>query len=851
MLKLQEGNVWLGRAAANKAEAIRTVGRAMVESGFIEPGYIDSMLQREQVAATYLGSGIAIPHGLPAARHLVRATGIVVVQFPDGVAWADGERARVAVGIAARSDEHLQVLANLTGVLGDASAAARLARTSDPGEVIAALNGGASAPAAPHAVAPAGGTSIEVSSPSPHGLHARPATALVEVAKRFRAEIAVRHGEKTANGKSLVALLGLGAVAGARLTVSAAGDDAAAALEALGAAFAGGLGEDAAPRPTQAPPAPRDRDRGGNGGGNGEPRASHDRTLAAPLGYEGRVVVGISASPGLVEGPAWAIQRERVTVAETAADPAVQHRRLDQALVGAAADLRQLHDELSKKAGAAKAAIFKAHLELLEDPDLVAAAHDQVDAGHSAGWAWRKVYEERAEGLARLDDALLAARAADLRDVGRRVLRLLADAIESAASLPSHPVVLLADDLSPSDTAKLDPKQVLGLCTAVGGATSHTAIIARSLDIPAVVAAGPAALDVEDGQACILDGDMGVLVVRPTARDRARAEVRRGQVLERREAERLDRYKPAITRDGRRVEVVANIGAPGEAQQAVDAGGEGVGLMRTEFLFLKRESPPSEDEQAEAYTTMVRALNGLPIILRTLDIGGDKHVPYLSMPAEGNPFLGVRGVRLCLERLDLFRTQLRAIFRASREGPVRLMYPMISTVEELAKAMAFTEEVRREIGADPIEIGIMIEVPSAVMIADRLAREVSFFSIGTNDLTQYVLAMDRQHPTLASQADGLHPAVLRMIERTAAAAREAGIWVGACGGVAGDPAGTVVLAGLGLVELSVSIPSIAATKALLRGITMEGAEDVARRALACGTAAEVRALVQGAQGGAA
>ncbi|WP_437512604.1 phosphoenolpyruvate--protein phosphotransferase [Sorangium sp. So ce1099] len=841
MLKLRERNVWLGRAAADKAEAIRTVGRAMVESGFIEPGYIDSMLQREQVAATYLGSGIAIPHGLPAARHLVRATGIVVVQFPDGVAWADGERARVAVGIAARSDEHLQVLANLTGVLGDASAAARLARTSDPGEVIAALNGGASAPAAPQAVVPGGGTSIEVRSPSPHGLHARPATALVEVAKRFRAEIAVRHGEKTANGKSLVALLGLGAVAGARLTVSAAGDDAAAALAALDAAFAGGLGEAAAPQAPQAAPARPDR-----------APAAHDRApAAAPLDYEGRVVAGISASPGLVEGPAWAFQRERVTVAETAADPAVQRRRLDQGLAGAAADLRQLHDELSKKAGAAKAAIFKAHLELLEDPDLVAAAHDQVDAGHSAGWAWRKVYEERAEGLARLDDPLLAARAADLRDVGRRVLRLLADSIESAASLPSHPVVLLADDLSPSDTAKLDPKQVLGLCTAVGGATSHTAIIARSLDIPAVVAAGPAALDVEDGQACILDGDAGVLVVRPTPRDRARAEVRRGQVLERREAERLDRYKPAITRDGRRVEVVANIGAPGEAQQAVDAGGEGVGLMRTEFLFLKRESPPSEDEQAEAYTTMVRALNGLPIILRTLDIGGDKHVPYLSMPAEGNPFLGVRGVRLCLERLDLFRTQLRAIFRASREGPVRLMYPMISTVEELAKAMAFTEEVRREIGADPIEIGIMIEVPSAVMIADRLAREVSFFSIGTNDLTQYVLAMDRQHPTLASQADGLHPAVLRMIERTAAAAREAGIWVGACGGVAGDPAGTVVLAGLGLVELSVSIPSIAATKALLRGITMEGAEDIARRALACGTAAEVRALVQGAQGVAA
>ena len=310
--------------------------------------------------------------------------------------------------------------------------------------------------------------------------------------------------------------------------------------------------------------------------------------------------------------------------------------------------------------------------------------------------------------------------------------------------------------------------------------------------------------------------------------------------------QRLDRFKPAITRDGRRVEVVANIGGPAEAQLAVEAGGEGVGLMRTEFLFLQRETPPSEDDQAAAYGTMVRALNGLPLILRTLDIGGDKHVPYLSMPPEGNPFLGVRGIRLCLQRQDLFRTQLRAVFRASREGPVRLMYPMIASGEELAQAKAITEEVRRELGAEPIEIGIMIEVPSAVMMAAELAREVSFFSIGTNDLTQYVLAMDRQHPVLASQADGLHPAVLRMVELTVKGARAAGIWVGACGGIAGDPAGAVVLAGLGVAELSVSIPSIAAIKALVRGLSMAGAETLAQRALACGNAAQVRALLQGA-----
>lgn len=830
MLALSETQVRLGLTASDKTDAIRIAGRVMVESGLIEPGYIDSMLGREGVAATYLGSGIAIPHGLPQARDLVRRTGIVVVQFPGGVDWGGGEPARLVVGIAAKSDEHIAVLQRLTGVLGDPEEAERLGRTGDARAIVAVLNGEAAPAAAAPAAASLAGPSIAVTAPVPHGLHARPATALVEVAKRFRAEIAVAAGSGVGNAKSLVSLLRLGVSGGQPLTVTASGDDADAALDAIRAAFEAGLDEpaaDGAPAHSSAPAAARP---------------------PADLDYDGAVIAGISASPGVSTGPAWTFQREELVVTETAPDPAAEHRRLDQALAGAGADLRNLHEEFWKKAGAAKAAIFKAHLELLDDPEMVADGHAGIDRGHSAGWAWRAVYEERAATLAQLADPLLAGRAADLRDVGRRVLRLLADApgtmAGSVAGLPDHPVILLAEDLEPSDTAKLDPAKVLGLCTAGGGATSHTAIIARSLDIPAVVAAGPAALDVENGREVILNGDDGVLVVGPSDRDRARAAAARVAVGERREAERLDRYKPAITTDGKRVEVAANISDPKEAATAIEAGAEGVGLMRTEFLFLQREFPPDEEEQFEAYRTMVRAMNGLPIILRTLDIGGDKNVPYLRMPAEGNPFLGVRGIRLCFEREDLFRTQLRAMLRASKEGPVRIMYPMIAAPAELAKAKAITEQVRREVGADPVEIGIMIEVPSAVVMADRLAREVSFFSIGTNDLTQYVLAMDRLHPVLAPQADGLHPAVLRMVERTVAGARAAGIWVGACGGIAGDPAGAVLLAGLGLAELSVAIPSVPSVKARLRGISMADAEAAARAALDCADAAEVRALVR-------
>ncbi|MDY7226648.1 phosphoenolpyruvate--protein phosphotransferase [Hyalangium rubrum] len=821
MLELGPDNIRLGSTARDKDEAITLVGRAMVESGFISPAYIDAMRGREQLASTFLGNGIAIPHGLPEAREQVLRTGIVVVQFPAGVPWGDSGLAHLAVGIAARSDEHIQVLANLTGVLGDAATAARLAVTTDREEIAAHLNGKRAAVATPETVA-VRGASITVVAPSPHGLHARPATELVETAKRFTSNIAVRRGDKSANAKSLISLLGLGASGGTELTVLAEGPDAGAALSAIAAAFARGLGE-------------------------GQPEAPAAEAAPAPvrpaLAYGGRMLAGVSASPGIATAPVWHFQRERLVVHPTAPDPLVQRDRLDKALASATAELHNLYEEFWKKAGAAKAAIFKAHLELLEDPELVAEAHRRIERGASAGWAWRETYEERATLLGGIKDALLAARAGDLRDVGRRVLRLLADEIQgSETSAPDHPVIILAEDLSPSDTAKLDPRTVLGLCTAGGGATSHTAIIARSLDLPAVVAAGPAVIDLTDGQECIIDGDNGVIIAEPTPADRALAAERQRQSLLRREEERRACYLPAVTTDGVRVEVAANISSPKEAAAAVNGGAEGVGLMRTEFLFLQRDTPPSEEEQLEVYEAILRAMNGLPVILRTLDIGGDKEVPYLSMPAEENPFLGVRGLRLCLQRPDLFRTQLRAIFRASRLGAVRLMFPMVTTPSELTQAKAIAEEVRRDVGAKPVEVGIMIEVPAAVVMADQFAREVDFFSIGTNDLTQYVLAMDRLHPVLAPQADGLHPAVLRMVRQTVEAAKRNGIWVGACGGIAGDPAGAMMLAGLGVAELSVGIPSIAAIKARMRGLSMARLEEMARRALDCQSAAEVRAL---------
>ncbi|HEX4960539.1 MAG TPA: phosphoenolpyruvate--protein phosphotransferase [Thermoanaerobaculia bacterium] len=821
MLQLDAANTQVGAQAESKEQAIRLVAELLVRSGCIDPSYADSMLAREEVANTYLGKGVAIPHGLPQDRELINRTGIAVLQVPGGVAWQPGETARLVVGIAARSDEHLDVLSNLTGLLYDDDLVARLTVTLDPLEIVAALSGARAAESPTSGEAGDFARSVEATILGAHGLHARPATAFVEAAKRFDADVNVRHGTKRGNGKSLAALLSLGVKTNGKVTISAQGPDAEAALAALKQVIEAGEDEEV--------------------------------FLAGPThGWSprsvGTTVVGLAASPGLAIGPVCLLRRSTIVVEKNAKDPAREHERLREGIAMARAELQELYHDVKEKSGEAGAAIFRAHAEFLSDPDLIAGAEERIAQGGSAGWAWQQAIEGAVATLQTLDDPLLAGRATDLRDVGTRVLRRLAGLAgirEEEPEMPREPVILLAEDLTPSDAAGLDPARVLGFCTAGGGPTSHAAIIARSLGIPAVVGVGPVVMHQPEGATAVLDGDNGILYIDPSEDDVRAARAAQGSLASLRDAEHRTRYEPALTTDGVRIEVVANTGLAKEAVQVVEAGGEGIGLMRSEFLFLERETAPSEDEQYEAYKLAVESLGGLPLIVRTLDIGGDKAVPYLDMPAEENPFLGVRGIRLCLAHPELFKTQLRAIFRAAAHGPVKIMYPMIATLADLIDARAITEEVRRELGAPELEAGIMVEVPSAVIMAPELAAHADFFSIGTNDLTQYVLAMDRGHPQLARQADGLHPAVLRMIDQTVRATAGRKTWVGVCGGIAGDPLGAVILIGLGVTELSVSIPSIAAIKARVRSVSMMDAQALARRALACDSAEAVRGLVKG------
>jgi phosphocarrier protein FPr len=555
------------------------------------------------------------------------------------------------------------------------------------------------------------------------------------------------------------------------------------------------------------------------------------------------VLTGVAASPGIAVGNVVQVKREQLRVVEDAVDARLQRRVLDSALEHAKAELDALQARLQQEGAGSKAAIFAAHRELLDDPDLLEIASDAVSGGKTAAFGWQLAFTRHADRLAKSKNELLAARANDLRDVGRRVLQKLAG-VEDAPLNYEAESILIAEDLTPSDTASLDRARVLGLCTTTGGASSHVAILARSLDIPLVAGIDPHALDLANGSLVILDGTQGTLRINPTAADIDRIHQQQEAQSEARRTEHAQAHEPATTLDGHRVQVEANIGGVADAQQALPLGADGVGLFRSELLFLQRATAPTEEEQYMAYGEVARALGrDRRLVVRTLDVGGDKPLPYLPLPREDNPFLGERGVRVMLNRPELLRAQLRAIVRAAGEGRVAVMFPMIATIDEWRAVRDVLESERQKLGAPRIEAGIMIEVPAAALIADRFAAEVDFFSIGTNDLTQYTLAMDRGHPRLAPQIDGLSPAVLRLIDHTARAAQRNGRRAAVCGGIAGDPQAVPLLVGLGIDELSVTVPAIPAVKAQIRRLRLEDCRALAQRALACATAAEVRALV--------
>lgn len=561
---------------------------------------------------------------------------------------------------------------------------------------------------------------------------------------------------------------------------------------------------------------------------------------------------GIAASSGIAIAKAYRLIEPDLTFEKKSIDDVEQEtKRLDEAIATSINELETIQKNAEKEMGAEEAEIFNAHILVLKDPELIHPIKDKIRSEKvNAEQALKETTDSFIEIFEAMDNEYMRERAADIRDVTKRLLSHLLGVKAVSPSEISEEVIVIAEDLTPSDTAQLNKKFVKAFVTDIGGRTSHSAIMARSLEIPAVVGTKEATNQIEDGDLVIVDGLTGKVIQNPS--DDIISEYKNKQKqYEQQKAEwaKLVNEK-SVTADGQQVELAANIGTPDDLEGVVKNGGEGIGLYRTEFLYMGRDQLPAEDEQFEAYKAVLEGMDGKPVVVRTLDIGGDKELPYLNLPKELNPFLGFRAIRLCLEEQDIFRTQLRALLRASTYGNLKIMFPMIATLDEFREAKAILEEEKEaliqagEPVAENIELGIMVEIPSTAVQADQFAKEVDFFSIGTNDLIQYTMAADRMNERVSYLYQPYNPAILRLIKTVIDAAHREGKWTGMCGEMAGDEIAIPLLLGLGLDEFSMSATSILKARAQIRHLNKEAMEKLAEKALQLGTAEEVVQLVK-------
>lgn len=949
MLQLEPQHVHMHMQAKNKAEALQCLTDILVADHLVNPEYLMGLTAREEQGPTYLGQGIAIPHGTPQSRQYIQQTGIRLAHFPEGVIWDGTHKVYLAIVIAAKSDEHLEVLQILTrALINDVSETIQHAKTpeqiigllqtqpssftlhenliqtnidatdfddfiwlasqrlkqnhvqagfisqlnpksaiqlhdniwsitgtdyvkssavsviqsnqsisfqnkslktliciaannqvdhqklqhlldvlfhdetlkqienSQSADEIANLIGAETIPDWP-------AKSVILS--NAHGLHARPATALVNLTKTFEGEILVAVDQSDfVSAKSLTKLLSLGCKRGQTLRFIAEPEtDAALALDQIIQTVQSGLGEDVdliADSPAH----------------ENDQSHSHDETAQVFEFTQGQ---GIAASSGLAFGPAHVIKPKKFQYERYAQSIKSEKEKLEIALHTVK---NTLHQFISKSESVDIKQIFMAHLELLDDPDLIKNVHKAMNSGLSSAAAWSEYIEQAVATQAALTDRHLAERAADLRDIGDKVLTVLCG--ETATEESEQPYILVMHDVGPGDVARLDKDRVAGILTSIGGSSAHSAIVARALGIPAIVGAGEKILEIANNTIILINGDLGCFEINPSteAIDQAIAD-RKLQLLRRKEAE-LRCLEPAMTIDQHQIEIAANLGKVHDTIKAVHYGAEAIGLLRTELVFMSHHHAPDEATQEKDYRVVMDALAGRPLVVRTLDVGGDKPLSYLPIAKEENPFLGLRGIRLTLRKPELLRQQLTALIRAADDRPLRIMFPMIGRIEEWREAKAILDDVLQQNPCRNLEVGIMIEVPSAALLAPILAKEVDFFSIGTNDLTQYTLAIDRGHPILSAEADGLHPAVLLLIHQTVQAAHTHGKWVGICGELAADPKAVPILMGLHVDELSMSASSIPLVKAQIRELEFQKCEQLAQQALTCESATAVRILVE-------
>ncbi|AVQ32715.1 phosphoenolpyruvate--protein phosphotransferase [Staphylococcus muscae] len=563
---------------------------------------------------------------------------------------------------------------------------------------------------------------------------------------------------------------------------------------------------------------------------------------------------GIAASEGVAIAKAYMLVEPDLSYSqETTEDPSGEVQKFNNALNNAKIELTKIRNNAEEQLGPDKAAIFDAHLLVLDDPELINPIETMIkDDKASAPHALTTVTQNFITIFESMDNEYMKERAADIRDVSKRVLAHILGVELPNPSIIDESVVIVAHDLTPSDTAQLNKQYVQGFVTNIGGRTSHSAIMSRSLEIPAVVGTKSITESVKQGDMVIVDGLTGDVIVNPS-QDEVRAyQQKRDMYFEDREALKQLRDEPSTTIDGKHVELAANIGTPNDLEGVKNNGAEGIGLYRTEFLYMGRDNMPSEDEQFEAYKKVLEEMDGKRVVVRTLDIGGDKELPYLNLPEEMNPFLGYRAIRLCLDQPEIFRPQLRALLRASVYGKLNIMFPMVATVQEFRDAKALLLEEKENLKregvevSDDIELGIMVEIPSTAALADIFAKEVDFFSIGTNDLIQYTMAADRMSERVSYLYQPYNPSILRLVKQVIDASHKEGKWTGMCGEMAGDETAIPLLLGLGLDEFSMSATSILKARRQIKGLSTTEMTQLADRAMNCATVDEVITLVNDA-----
>ncbi|HEL2881337.1 TPA: phosphoenolpyruvate--protein phosphotransferase [Clostridioides difficile] len=561
---------------------------------------------------------------------------------------------------------------------------------------------------------------------------------------------------------------------------------------------------------------------------------------------------GIGASPGVALGKALVVEHSELVIEKKSIDNVeAEIAKLEDAVAVSKEELVKVKEKASEELGAEDAEIFEAHLLVLEDPELIGSAIDKIKTESvNAEYALNEIKEMFVSMFESIDNEYMKERAADIKDVTNRILRHILGIKVVDLSALSEEVVLIAHDLTPSDTATMNKKMVLGFLTDIGGRTSHTAIMSRTLEIAAIVGLNDITSKVKDGDFVVFNGDTGEVIVNPDEETINKYTELKAKYEDERKALQLLKGKPSVTLDGKHVELAGNIGTPNDIEGLIKNDAEGVGLYRTEFLYMDRDSFPTEEIQYEAYKAVLEGMDGKPIVIRTLDIGGDKELSYLSMEPEMNPFLGYRAIRLCLDRKDIFKTQLRALYRASVHGRLRIMFPMISSLEELLQAKEVVKEVLAELDSEgvayakDVEIGMMIEVPSAAVISDVLAKHVDFFSIGTNDLIQYTCAVDRMNQKISYLYNQFNPAVLRLIKTVIDNAHKEGKWAGMCGESAGDQKMIPILLGMGLDEFSMSPISILPARKLITSVKESDMKKLADDVLNMGTAEEIKSYIE-------